>query len=189
MRVFVCAAAAGWAFLLLGLDRVSAGQGCALPPRTVRAELDAGGARYEWTSSCGGARVVIRGSYNDRTNRATEVVVFPDRGRASAPTPLLPPNGTVLPSTREAQVELRWTSSGGGAAHYRVELQRGISAQGPFSEVQDADVTGNAGLSVAYTVAADVLGAAPHQYWCWRVGQTTSAGGPRFSTWQTFSFR
>ena len=249
MRVFVCAVAAGWAFLVLGVDWAGAGQGCALPPRTVRAVLDAGGARYEWASSCGGARVVIHGSYNDRTNRATEVVVFPDRGgatnafevrcarnpwapgerlrctrlhtvvnvrsaftepwfgqgdlrqkpkgppartdggRAWAPTPLLPPNGTVLPSTREALVELRWTSSGGGAAHYRVELQRGISAQGPFSEVQDADVTGNAGLSVAYTVAADVLGAAPHQYWRWRVGQTTSAGGPRFSAWQTFSFR
>src|SRR5438270_394887 len=130
MREFVCAAAAASAFVLLGLDRAAAGQGCALPPRTVRAELDAGGARYEWTSR-----------------------------------------------------------SGGGAAHYRVELQRGISAQGPFSEVQDVDVTGNAGLSVAYTVSPDVLGAAPHHYWRWRVGQTTGAGGPRFSAWQTFSFR
>lgn len=249
MRVSVCAAAVGWALLVLGPDRSAAGPGCALPPRTVRAELDAGGARYEWASSCGGARVVIHGSYNDRTNRATEIVVFPDRGgatnafevrcarnpwapgerlrctrlhtvvnvrsaftepwfglvdlrqkpkgpsartdggRAWAPTPLLPPNGSVLPSPREAQVELRWTSSGGGGAHYRVELQRGISAQGPFSEVQDFDVTGNAGVSVAYPVSPDVLGAAPHHYWRWRVGQITAAGGPRFSAWQTFSFR
>src|SRR2546427_436885 len=146
MRGFVCAAPAGSAVLLLGLDRASPRPGCALPPRT-------------------------------------------DGGRAWAPTPLLPRNGTVLPSTREAQVELRWTSSGGGAAHYRVELQRGISAQGPFSEVQDADVTGNAGLSVAYTVSPDVLGAAPHQYWRWRVGQTTSAGGPPLCAWPNFSFR
>ena len=95
----------------------------------------------------------------------------------------------MLASPREAQVELRWTSSGGAGAHYRVELQRGISAQGPFSEVQDVDVTGNAGLSVAYAVSPDVLGAAPHQYWRWRVAQTTAAGGPRFTAWQTFSFR
>ena len=249
MPVSVWTAALAWVFIVLGVDRAEATPGCALPPRTVRAELDAGGARYEWTTRCGGARVLIQGRYNDRTNRATEVVVFPDRGGATnafearcarnpwapgeglpctrirtvvnvrsaftepwlgqgalrqprkgpagradaarpwAPTPLLPPNGSVLPNSGDAHVELRWTSSGGAAAHYRVELQRGISAQGPFSEVQDIDVTGNSGLSVGYAVPPDVLAAAPHHYWRWRVGWTTGAAGTRYSAWQIFSFR
>lgn len=248
MRTLICAVTAGCALLAFGVARAEPATGCTLPPRTVRADLDAGGARYEWTSTCAGTRVVIRATYNDRTNRAHEVVVFPDRGgatnafdvwcarnpwapgerlpctrlhkvvsvpsaftepwlgrgdlrqlhggrparidtRAGAPTPLLPRSGAVLASPREAKVELRWTSSAGPAGHYRLELQRAISAQGPFSAVQDVEVTGSADLSIGYTVPLEVFATGAHRYWRWRVGQTADAATIRYSAWQTFSLR
>ena len=77
MRTAICVMTAGWVLLtvcVVGGDTV---RGCRLPPRVVRAAFDSGGARYEWITVCDRAPVVIRASYNDRTNRATEVVTFP----------------------------------------------------------------------------------------------------------------
>jgi len=246
MRALFCAVAAGFALLAFGVARAETVKSCTWPPRTVRADLDAGGARYEWTSTCAGTRVVIRATYNDRTNRASEVVVFPGGAtnafdvwcarnpwapggrlpctrlrtvvnvrsaftepwlgraelrqlhggrpvridtRAGAPTPLMPPSGAVLASPREAKVELRWTSGAGPAGHYRLELQRAISAQGPFSAVQDVEVSGSADLSIGYTVPPEVFATGTHHYWRWRVGQTADAATIRYSAWQTFSLR
>jgi hypothetical protein len=248
MRVLISAAALGCALLAVGVGRAGAARGCALPPRTVRAELDAKGAQYEWTTTCGGARVVIRASYDERTNRASEVVLFPthatntfeawcgrnpwvpdgrpvcarlhkaltvrsaftepwlgraelrrarggrsdpvDTARAGAPIPLLPPSGTVLARDPGAPVELRWTSGTGPTARYRVELQRGLSAGGPFSEVRDADIGGTTGLSVGYRIPPEVVTASDARpYWRWRVGQATDAGTVRYSAWQTFLLR
>jgi hypothetical protein len=250
MRVLIAAAAFTGALLAVGLGHGAAARGCTLPPRTVRAELDAKGARYEWTTTCGGARVVIRASYDERTNRTSEVVVFParrgatntfeawcgrnpwapdgrpvcaelhkalnvpsaftepwlgraelretrsglparvDNARAGAPIPLLPPSGTILARDPGAPVELRWTSGTGPTARYRVELQRGISASGPFSEVRDATVDGTAGLSVGYRIPPEVITTNDaRSYWRWRVGQATDAGAVRYSTWQSFSLR
>ncbi|MBI3628179.1 MAG: hypothetical protein HY217_01070 [Candidatus Rokubacteria bacterium] len=221
-------------------------RGCALPPRVVSARFDASGARYEWTTVCGREPVRIRGRYEKRTGRATQVVVFPARDGASntfearcartpwfpgsrvtcaqvragvgwpahftepwladaalrkagtrarpvpvsradrgSPTPLLPPPGATLRTGDP--VELRWTSSAGPEALYRLELQRSMSPRGPFSHVLDADVPGTAGPSAGFTIPASVLTPRSHRHWRWRVGQATDSGLLSFSAWQAFA--
>jgi hypothetical protein len=80
MRATVALITIGCAVIAMDAPPADAGQpACALPPSTASASFDHGGARYVWTTTCGGARVVIRGVYNDRTNRAVQIVSSPDR--------------------------------------------------------------------------------------------------------------
>jgi hypothetical protein len=247
MRTVVGLATAGWILLALGVMRVEA-VGCLLPPRVVRAAYDMGGARYEWTTTCGERSVVIRGSYDDRTNQVTQVVLFPHPRRAAnvfelhcarnpwvpgdrftcrqvratisepvafsepwlgagvledrvrralppaaqrgSPTPLLPPDGAALPRPhgQTSVVELRWTSSAGPAVAYLVEVERGVSARGPWRRVDLADVHGRPELSVGYVVPADLFADGAYRHWRWRVAQNTD-GRTRWSAWQAFSVR
>ncbi len=82
MRTVIGLVTAVWALPALGVIRAEA-TGCLLPPRVVSAAYDMGGARYEWATTCGGQSVVIHGSYDDRTNRVTQVVEFPHPPRAA----------------------------------------------------------------------------------------------------------
>ena len=252
MRTAICVTTAGWVLLtvcVVGGDTV---RGCRLPPRVVRAAFDSGGARYEWITVCDRAPVVIRASYNDRTNRATEVVTFPSQdgatnsfdmrcprnpwapgGRArctqlravvnvpsaftepwlgngvlrppsgarpghpnvarpSSPKPLLPPSGVELVSGgghTAGRVELRWASSAGPAARYRVELQRSITAGGPFSQAYELDVDGTPDLSTGCIIPGSVLTTDTHRFWRWRVGRTADGRTSSYSAWQRLSFK
>ena len=251
MRAAICVATTGSILLtvcVVGGDTV---RGCRLPPRVVRAAFDSGGARYEWITTCERAPVVIRGSYNDRTNRAAEVVTFPSQDGATnsfdvrcsrnpwapggrplctqlravvtthsaftepwlgygvlrqpngarpgrrnvaqpaSPRPLSPPSGVELASRggrTAGQIELRWTSSAGPAARYRVELQRSISARGPFSQAHELDVAGTQDLSMGCTIPGSVLTTDTHRFWRWRVGRTADGRTTSYSAWQMFSF-
>ncbi len=252
MRAAMCVATTGCVLLTVCVAGGDTVRGCRLPPRIVRAAFDSGGARYEWMTICDRAPVVIRVSYNDRTNRATEVVTFPSQddetnsfdvrcprnpwapggrprctqlravvnvrsaftepwlgygvlrppsgarpgrpniARPGSPTPLLPPSGVELASRNgrtTGQIELRWTSSAGPAARYRVELQRSISASGPFSQAYELDVTGTQDLSTGCIIPGSVLTTDTHRFWRWRVGRATDGRTTSYSAWQKLSFK
>jgi len=95
----VVATATGWV-LVAAVGAGDAVRGCVLPPRGVSAQFDARGARYEWKTVCNREPVRIRARYDERTGRATQVVVFPARNSAANTFEVRCPRNPWFPGAR-----------------------------------------------------------------------------------------
>ena len=210
MRATVTLVTVGWITLAFCATRAEAA-GCRLPPRVVHAAYDMGGARYEWTTTCGGRSVVIRGRYDDRTNEVTQVVLFPHRSRAAnifelhcARNPWAPGDRFTCRQVRATIAEPvafsePWLGAGVLEDHVRRSLPRAAQRGSPTpllpadgatlarSRGQTAVVelrwTSSAGPAVAYLVEVE-RGSTPRGPWS-RADLADVPGRPGLSTGYT----